>query len=76
MTCNDCGREIGDCYRYGCREVRGVAWAKPLVAEPALCTHTWESFDDGALVFCKRPRGHIGPHASTPDPTPASQEKP
>jgi len=26
MTCNDCGREISDCDRNGCREVRGTAW--------------------------------------------------
>jgi hypothetical protein len=26
MTCNDCGREIGDCDRNGCREVHGTAW--------------------------------------------------
>lgn len=31
MTCNDCGRDIGDCDRHGCREIRGVSWAKPLV---------------------------------------------
>lgn len=28
MTCNDCGRDIDDCDRYGCREVRGTAWAE------------------------------------------------
>jgi hypothetical protein len=28
MTCNDCGREIGDCDRNGCREVRGTVWDK------------------------------------------------
>lgn len=26
MTCNDCGRDINDCDRYGCREVRGTLW--------------------------------------------------
>jgi len=26
MTCNDCGRDIRYCDRYGCREVNGVAW--------------------------------------------------
>lgn len=29
MTCNDCGRDINFCDRYGCREVNGVAWAMP-----------------------------------------------
>lgn len=29
LTCNDCGRDIDYCDRHGCREVNGVAWAKP-----------------------------------------------
>lgn len=29
MTCNDCGREISDCDRGGCREVRGTVWGAP-----------------------------------------------
>jgi hypothetical protein len=28
VTCNDCGREINDCDRNGCREVHGTAWAE------------------------------------------------
>lgn len=39
MTCNDCGRDINDCDRYGCREVRGVAWARYcMCADPENCT--------------------------------------
>jgi hypothetical protein len=33
MTCNDCGREISDCDRNGCREVRGVAWATHILPQ-------------------------------------------
>lgn len=29
MTCNDCGRDIDDCDRYGCRDVRAPAWSVP-----------------------------------------------
>lgn len=29
MTCNDCGRDINYCDRYGCREVKGRAWDRP-----------------------------------------------
>jgi DNA modification methylase len=28
VTCNDCGRDIADCDRNGCREVRGTTWAE------------------------------------------------
>ena len=28
MTCNDCGRDISDCDRNGCREIRGTSWEK------------------------------------------------
>jgi hypothetical protein len=29
MTCNDCGRDIDHCDRYGCRETNGTAWGRP-----------------------------------------------
>ena len=38
MTCNDCGRDINYCDRYGCREINGVAWAKPLLDETRAAT--------------------------------------
>lgn len=34
MTCNDCGRDINYCDRYGCREVNGVAWERPKPVDP------------------------------------------
>ena len=33
MTCNDCGREISDCDRNGCREVRGTTWGEWALAQ-------------------------------------------
>lgn len=63
MTCNDCGREISDCDRYGCREVRGVAWAKPLL--PRGRPYDGAVVDrDGKLVIPSPPQHPGNDHGS------------
>lgn len=49
LTCNDCGRDINDCDRNGCREVRGTAWAKPAAKPDAVPSVKRKDFRTFAL---------------------------